>query len=113
MNAVTQIIYKSKDVGGMTKYHRVPSSFLSAHAYGGTMLCTLPFLLDRLAGVEVRLVDRWLAVAGVVAAAGGLLMCGARSPLVVLAVGLGGRLGPDPVLPQARVGRWPSSSGVG
>ena len=47
------------------------------------MLYTLPFLLDRLAGVAVRLLDRCLALAGVVAAAGGLLMCGARSPLVV------------------------------
>ena len=83
VNAITEIIYRSRDLGGMTKYHRVPSSFLSAHAYGGTMLCTLPFLLDRLAGVTVRLLDRCLALAGVVAAAGGMLMCGARSPLVV------------------------------
>ena len=41
------------------------------------MLYTLPFLLDRLAGVTVRLLDRCLALAGVVAAAGGLLICGA------------------------------------
>jgi len=83
-NAVTQIIYASHDVGAL-KYHRVPSTFLSAHAYGGTMLMTLPFLLGRLAGLKVRMSDRWLAAAGVVAAAGGLLMCGARSPLVMLA----------------------------
>ena len=82
VNAITQIIYNSNDVAGH-KYHRVPSSFLSAHAYGGTMLNTLPFLLDRLAGVTVRLLDRCLALAGVVAAAGGMLMCGARSPLVM------------------------------
>src|SRR5262249_49709540 len=44
--------------------------------------------LDRLAGVRVRLVDRWFAAAGVVAAGGGLLMCGARSPLVVLTLTL-------------------------
>ena len=74
VNEITQIIYGSKDVGG-SKYHRVPSTFLNAHAYGGTMLYTLPFLLDRLAGVTVRLLDRCLALAGVVAAAGGLLMC--------------------------------------
>jgi len=88
VNAITQIIYRSQDLGGRTKYHRVPSSFLSAHAYGGTMLYTLPFLLDRLAGVKVRLLDRWLALAGVVAAAGGLLMCGARSPVATLVVTL-------------------------
>ena len=104
VNAITQIIYSSKDVGGMTKYHRVPSSFLSAHAYGGTMLCTLPFLLDRLAGVTVRLLDRCLALAGVVAAAGGLLMCGAVSAGCVR-VRLGDRLCSDPVLAQAGIGR--------
>jgi hypothetical protein len=87
VNAITQIIYGSKDLGG-SKYHRVPSTFLSAHAYGGTVLSTLPFLLDRLAGVTVRLLDRCLALAGVVAAAGGLLMCGARSPLVLLGLSL-------------------------
>ena len=86
-NAITQIIYGSKDVGGF-KYHRVPSTFLSAHAYGGTMLATLPFLLGRLVGLKVRLADRCLAVAGVVAAAGGMLMCGARSPLILLALTL-------------------------
>ena len=82
MNAITQTIYNSNDVAGY-KYHRVPSSFLNAHIYGGTMLATMPFLLDRLAGVTVRLLDRCLALAGVVAAAGGLLMCGARTPLVL------------------------------
>ncbi len=86
-NAVTGIIYASKDVGALM-YHRVPSTFLNAHAYGGTMLATLPFLLDRLAGLKVRMSDRWLAAAGVVAAAGGMLMCGARLPLVLLALTL-------------------------
>jgi len=88
VNAVTGIIYCSKDLGGSTKYYRVPSLFLNAHVYGGAMLYTLPFLFDRLAGVKVRLVDRWLAVAGMVAAGGGLLMCGARYPLVVLGLTL-------------------------
>jgi hypothetical protein len=84
-NAVTEIIYKSKDVVG-SQYYRIPSTFLSAHSYGGTMLFTLPILLDRVAGVGVRLADRGLAATGVVAAAGGLLMCAARSPLAVFAV---------------------------
>ena len=47
MNAVTVTIYKSTDVVG-SKYHRVPSIFLNSHGYGGTMLYTLPFLIDRL-----------------------------------------------------------------
>jgi hypothetical protein len=84
-NAVTAIIYASKDVADF-EYYRVPSIFLSAHAYGGTMLLTLPFLIDRLAGAEVRFPDRVLAAAGIVAAVGGILLCAARSPLVIFAV---------------------------
>lgn len=86
-NAITQIIYLSKDVSELN-YHRVPSTFLNAHAYGGTMLMTLPFLLGRLVGLKVRIAERCLAVAGVVAAAGGMLMCGARSPLVMFTLTL-------------------------
>jgi hypothetical protein len=86
VNAVTQIIYKSSDIAG--KYHRIPSTFLSAHGYGATMLITLPILLDRVAGVRVRLADRFLAWVGVFAAGSGLLMCGARSPLVVFGVAM-------------------------
>ncbi|MBV8232580.1 MAG: hypothetical protein JO329_21570, partial [Planctomycetaceae bacterium] len=56
MNRITGIIYQSNDVAG-GKYHRIPSIFLHAHAYGGTMLFTLPFLLDRVVGVAVRRAD--------------------------------------------------------
>lgn len=84
-NAVTYMIYLSSDVAGY-KHHRVPSTFLSAHAYGGTMLLTLPFLLDRLLGAKVAWPDRALAAAGVVAAAGGILMCAARTPIVLFAL---------------------------
>lgn len=86
-NAITKIMYNSNDVAGY-KFHRIPSTFLNAHAYGGTMLMTLPFLLDRAVGVGARFVDRGLAAAGVAAAAGGLLMCGARFPLILLALAL-------------------------
>jgi hypothetical protein len=84
-NAVTQIIYLSKDVGGF-EYHRIPSIFLSAHAYGGAMLFSLPFVLDRLFGPGLAWPDRTLAAAGVAAAIGGILMCAARQPVVTLAV---------------------------
>jgi hypothetical protein len=81
-NAVTQIIYMSKDVGGY-EYHRIPSTFLSAHAYGGAMLLSLPFLLDRALGRGSGAFDRLLAAAGVAAAVGGILLCAARSPVIV------------------------------
>ena len=38
-NAVTDIIYRSKDLADYTAY-RIPSSFSSAHAYAGTMVIT-------------------------------------------------------------------------
>jgi hypothetical protein len=85
MNPVTVIIYKSNDVTGANKFHRIPSFFLSAHAYGGTMLLTLPLLVGRLAAPRVRLLERLLAAAGVVAAVGGIVICGARTPVALLA----------------------------
>jgi hypothetical protein len=84
-NAVTQIIYMSKDVGGF-EYYRIPSTFLSAHAYGGAMLFSLPFLLDRTFGCGVRAADRALSALGVAAAIGGILMCAARQPVVIFAI---------------------------
>jgi hypothetical protein len=39
-NAVTDTIYRSKDLAGYTAY-RIPSSFSSAHAYGGTMVMSI------------------------------------------------------------------------
>ena len=84
-NAVTELMYRSNDVAGYTAF-RIPSTFLNAHSYGGTMLVTLPFLLDRLFGRGAGAFDRLLAACGVAAAAAGLLLCAARSPLVTLAV---------------------------
>ena len=42
-NAVTDIIYRSKDLAGYTAY-RIPSSFSSAHAYAATMVMTIPII---------------------------------------------------------------------
>jgi hypothetical protein len=84
-NAVTQIIYMSRDVAG-AEFHRVPSTFLNAHAYGGTMLFSLPFILDRAFGRRVQPMDRMLAVAGLLAAVAGILLCAARQPLAIFAL---------------------------
>ncbi len=86
-NAVTEIMYRSGDVAGYTAF-RIPSTFLNAHSYGGTMLATLPFLLDRLFGRGAGVFDRLPAAVGVAAAVAGLLLCAARSPLIILAVAL-------------------------
>jgi hypothetical protein len=83
-SAITQIMYSSGDVGG--GFHRIPSTFLNAHAYGGTMLWTLSLLLDRVFGKNVAMPDRILAVLGTAAAIAGILMCAARLPVVVFGV---------------------------
>lgn len=84
-NAITGIIYRSKDVGGFEHY-RIPSTFLSAHAYGGTMLFSLPFLIGQFFGRGGRLFDRILASLGATAAFAGLLMCAARQPAIIFLV---------------------------
>jgi hypothetical protein len=78
-NAVTQIIYRSNDVAGY-QYHRVPSFFLSSHAYGGTMVYSLPFILGLLFSPKTGFFNRSLATAGLIAALGGILLCATRQP---------------------------------
>jgi hypothetical protein len=86
-NEVTRIIYNSKDVRSSdssdTSY-RVPSVFLSAHAYGNTMVLTIPILMGAVAYRRRGVIERGLLVAGVVAAIFGILYCAARQPMWVL-----------------------------
>ena len=72
---VTQIIYMSGDVAG--GYFRIPAIFSSAHAYGGTMVITLPYLI----GAWERASNRWsrlLLLAGIGSAMLGILMSATR-----------------------------------
>lgn len=84
-NAVTEIIYRSNDVGAANDY-RIPSIFGNAHAFGGTMVLTLPLL----AGAWVQKVQKiWhknLFIAGMLAAMLGVFMSAARSHFLVLVV---------------------------
>jgi O-antigen ligase len=84
-NAVTEIIYRSGDVAGYTA-HRIPSFFTSAHAYGGTMVSTLPLLLggwmDKSTGRQAAIV---FAV-GITVSALGVFASAARLPAVLLLV---------------------------
>ena len=85
VNEITRLIYTSHDVA--SGYYRLPASFTSAHAYGGTMVTLLPLLLLRLEGVKVR---RWLTLAAIGLASLGVFACGARSPVVLFGIVLGG-----------------------
>lgn len=83
-NAVSQIIYASRDVGE-DMYFRIPSTFSSAHAYGGTMLLSLPFLVDLMQDRSKR-GGYWLGTIGMLAAVIGVFACAARQPVVQLGV---------------------------
>jgi hypothetical protein len=81
-NDVTRVIYNSQDVvGGL---FRIPSVFLSAHAYGGTMVLTIPFLLGGMVYQKRHLLERGLFAMGLVGAVAGILFCAARQPLWML-----------------------------
>ena len=80
-NAITELMYRSGDVAG--GQYRIPSTFLNAHGYGGTMLLTAPFLIDRLARRGVGGVERVALAVGLAAAVGGILLCAARTPFLI------------------------------
>ena len=83
-NAVTEIIFKSKDLVGRTAY-RIPSTFTSGHAYAGTMVLTLPFLT---AGWMRSRGGRWHLTFGIaiIATVLGVFMAAARIHTVVAAI---------------------------
>ena len=80
-NPVTEIIYRSGDVAGFTA-HRIPSFFTSAHAYGGTMALTLPFLIG--AWMQPSRFSNSLFGSAIVASALGVFVAAARLPVLVM-----------------------------
>jgi hypothetical protein len=83
-NAVTELIYNSRDVAGNTAF-RIPAFFINAHAYAGTMVMTIPFQL----GIWVREREPWrknLLSAGMVAALTGVFLAASRTHTVILFV---------------------------
>ena len=82
-NAVTEIIYKSKDVANYTAY-RIPACFSSAHAFGGSMVLSLPWLAGAWVQAGRRLGRHLLLTLGIAAAVMGTFMSAAREPIVLL-----------------------------
>jgi hypothetical protein len=87
INELTQLIYASSDVAG--GFYRIPSSFISAHAYGGTMVGLMPLLLGRLEEARPR---RWLALFSIALASLGVFVCGARLSVLLFGCVIGGSL---------------------
>nr|UXE45059.1 hypothetical protein Hi04_10k_c4246_00027 [uncultured bacterium] len=84
-SAVTEIIYKSKDLVDRTAY-RIPSTFSSAHAFGGTMVLSIPWLVGLWTQRNRRRWETYLAGAGLFAAFVGVFMAAARTHMISLAV---------------------------
>ena len=84
-SAVTEIIYKSRDLVDRTAY-RIPSTFSSAHAFGGTMVLSIPWLVGLWTQPNRRPWETYLAVAGLFAAFVGVFMSAARTHMIALAV---------------------------
>jgi energy-converting hydrogenase Eha subunit B len=79
-SAVTQIIYLSGDVAG--GFFRIPAIFSSAHAYGGTMVASLPYLIGAWERATTRRY-RLLIMFGIGAAMIGILMSNTRQNFIL------------------------------
>ncbi|HEX6976139.1 MAG TPA: hypothetical protein VF147_17150 [Vicinamibacterales bacterium] len=79
-NAVTDIIYRSGDVAGSA--YRIPSCFANAHAYGGTMVMTLPLLIG--AWMQPSRFSGPLFGTAIAVSTLGIFVAAARLPVVIL-----------------------------
>ncbi len=80
-NPVTELIYRSGDLAGGA--FRLPSSFANAHAFGGTMVGTLPLL----AGAWMQSIDakrRLILSIAIVVTVLSVFAAGARLPVLLL-----------------------------
>jgi hypothetical protein len=79
-SAVTQIIYNSADVAG--GFYRIPAIFTSAHAYGGSMVFSLPYIIGGWQLAQNRW-PRLFLMCGIGAAMVGVLMSATRQNFVL------------------------------
>lgn len=85
MNETTEIIYRSHDLLDNTA-HRIPGSFVNAHAFAGTLATTLPFILGAWSQPQER---RWagpLLAGAAVASFLGIFMAATRTHMITAAV---------------------------
>jgi hypothetical protein len=83
-SSVTTIIYNSNDISGGLL--RIPGTFVSAHALGGTMVATLPLLFGAWTQRSQSFRTRLLIVLGMVAGLAGILMSSTRTNFALAAV---------------------------
>jgi hypothetical protein len=83
LNDVTEMImYRSNDLSGGA--YRIPATFSSANAYGGSMVASIPFVLNRWQASTASRGEKAFVAAAIVASGVGIFMAGARLPVVIL-----------------------------
>jgi hypothetical protein len=80
LNSASKAIFDASDAGAKSDV-RIPASFVSSHAYGGTMVALIPLLVFRL---ERQRRFKLATQLGLVSAASGAFLCSARIPVLVL-----------------------------
>jgi len=81
-SAVTELIYLSRDVAETA--FRIPATFTSAHAYGGTMVTSIPLLLGAWEQRRHARADTLALLGGLAAAILGVFLAAARVNAVIL-----------------------------
>jgi hypothetical protein len=82
-NEMTDLIFRSR-VDDAARSYRIPATFTGSHAFAGTMVCSLPILVEFWASRTANRVKRYAAIAGLVAATLGVFMAASRTHAVVL-----------------------------
>ena len=84
-NAVTEILFKSGDASEDGAL-RIPSCFSSAHAYAGTMVVSMPFLLASWVRKQTAGLIKIACSIGMICAIFGVLLASTRQHFLMLAV---------------------------
>jgi hypothetical protein len=82
-NAVTDLIYRSNDVGVAGAY-RIPSIFANAHSFGGMMVVSLPWIAGSWVQRHRKVWQKNVLVAGLISALIGVFMSAARIHFLTL-----------------------------
>ncbi len=84
-NAVTEIVYRSNDVGSMDAF-RIPATFANAHTYAGMMVLSLPWLVGGWVQRHNKTWQRNMFLAGILSAMLGVFMSAVRTHFVLLLI---------------------------
>ena len=84
-NAITDIIYRSSDVG-VGGSLRIPAIFSNAHSYGGTMVYSMPWLLGAWIQPDAGKWRRVFLMSAIAVSMAGVFLCASRTPVIMLGI---------------------------